>query len=155
MLTSLNKFGKLSLGNRRLLIQSFLLLPMIHVTLFFLGYTRLLEIMEKLTPLKDINAEYSEAWILQRASDITRIVTIAARRGLYKATCLRKSILVWWFLRKEKIRSEICFGVRMVNRKLEAHAWVEHNGTVINDSASVHENYQILRDVFPSTNSGL
>ena len=155
LMSSLNKFRQLTPGHRRLLFQAFLLLPIIHVALFIFGYYRLRGIIEKLSPWKCIDLHDPESDRLQRARDIARLVTIAARRGWYKATCLRRSILVWWFLRKENIPSEICFGVRMVNRTLEAHAWVEYQGVVINDSASVHENYQILHDVFPSTKSGL
>lgn len=155
LMSSLNKFVQLSPGNRRLLFQALLLLPIIHIALFFLGYSRLRGIMEKLIPLKRIATQETETEVLHQAWDIARIVAIAAQRGLYRATCLRRSLLVWWFLRKENISSEICFGVRMVNQMLEAHAWVECDGIVINDAASVHENFQALRDVFPSTNSGL
>ena len=155
LMSSLNKFGQLSPGHRRLLFQAFLLLPIIHVALFIFGYYRLRGIIEKLSPWKRIDLHDPESDRLQRARDIARLVTIAAQRGLYKATCLRRSILVWWFLRKENIPSKICFGVRMLNQKLEAHAWVEYQGFVVNDSANVREDYQILQDIFPQTNSGL
>lgn len=155
LMSSLNKFGQLSRRNRRLLFNAILLLPIIHINLYFLGYYRLRGIIEILIPLKRIDTNYSEAEILQQARDIAWIVTIAAQRGLYKATCLRKSILIWWFLRKENIPSDICFGVRMVNRKLDAHAWVECNGIVVNDSPSVVEKFDAMSDVFPPTKSGL
>jgi len=154
-MTDLNKVGGLSRKDRRLLLQSVLLLPVIHIALLLLGYHRLRGVMEKLIPLQPIDATISETEILGRAREIARIVSIAAQHGLYKGTCLRRSLLAWWFLRREGIQSEICFGVRMIDRQLEAHAWVERNGTVINDSAKVHENYQALRDVLPSTKLGL
>jgi len=155
LMTNLNKIGGLSRKDRRLLFQSVLLLPVIHIALLLLGYYRLRGVMEKWIPLKPIGTPVSETQILQRAHEIARIVSIAAQHGLYKGTCLRRSLLVWWFLRRARIQSEICFGVRMFKGELEAHAWVEYNGTIVNDSANVHEHYQALHDVLPSTHSGL
>jgi hypothetical protein len=145
----------LSRSDRRLLFQSVLLLPVIHFGLLLLGYYRLREVMEKLIPLKTIDRSVSETKVLQRARQVARIVSVAAQHGLYKATCLRRSLLAWGFLRRARIQSEICFGVRMSNGKLEAHAWVEYNGTVVNDSATVRENYEALNEAFPSTQLGL
>ena len=155
LMSNLSKIGGLSRNDRRVLFQSVLLLPVIHIALLLLGYYRLRGAMEKLIPLKPSDAPVSEPEILQRAGEIARMVSIAAQHGLYKASCLRRSLLLWWFLRREGIQSEICFGVRMFNRTLEAHAWVEYRGIVVNDSAKVHENYQALRDVLPPTQSGL
>jgi hypothetical protein len=155
LMMDLNKVWQLPRKGRELLVQSLLLLPLINLALLLLGYYRLRGAMEKLIPFKPIDTPVSEMEILQRAREIARIVSIAAQHGLYKATCLRRSLLVWWFLRREGIQSEIRFGVRMFNRMLEAHAWVEFQGTVVNDSVEVHEHYQALNDVFPPTKLGL
>ena len=134
LMTSLNKLGQLSPDDRRLLFQAVLLLPIIHIALYFLGYYRLHRFAEKLVPLKRIDTPRAETEILQQAREIARIVSIAAQHGFFRASCLRRSLLVWWFLRKQGIQSNICFGVRMIDHQLEAHAWVEHNGVVVNDS---------------------
>ena len=155
LMTNLNKVGGLSRDARRYLFQSVLLLPVIHFALLLLGYFRLRGAMEKLISLKPIDTPVSETEILGRAREIARIVSIAAQHGLYKATCLRRSLLVWWFLRREDIQSEVCFGVRMIDHQLEAHAWVEYRGVVVNDSVDVHKYYQTLNDVFPPTKLGL
>ena len=155
LMTNLNKLGQLTPGDRRLLFQAVLLLPVLHFALFLLGYYRLRGVMEKLIPLKSNHTPVSETEILGRGRDIARMVTIAAQHGLYKATCLRRSLLAWWFLRREDIQSEVCFGVRMIDHQLEAHAWVEYRGVVVNDSVDVHKYYQTLNDVFPPTKLGL
>jgi len=155
LITKLNKFRQLSWRDRGRLFQSILLLPIIHSALLVLGYSRLRTVMEILMPLKSIRAPRSETGIISQARGIAQIVSIAAQHGLYKATCLRKSILVWWFLRKEGVPSRICFGVRKIDHQLEAHAWVECGGTVVNDSADVREFYQPLVDVLPPTQWGL
>ena len=155
LMSNLNKFRELSRKERGLLFQSVLLLPVIHLALLVLGFARLRWLMERLTPLKPIHRTLSETETLQRAGAMARMVSIAAGHGVYRATCLRKSLLVWWFLRREGIQSNLCFGVRILGQKLEAHAWVEWDGMVINDAANVREHYQSLHNVLPATRMGL
>ena len=155
LMSNLDKFWELPRRDRRQLFESLLLLPAIHLGLLCLGYYRLRGLMEGSSPLPVTSEPASESEGMQRGGEIARIVEIAAGHGVYKATCLRRSLLVWWFLRREGIQSQIRFGVRMTGQRLEAHAWVECNGIVLNDSATVHQNYQALDDAFPSTSLGL
>lgn len=153
--TRLDKVRRLSRDERWLLYRSFLLLPAIHVALLTLGYSRLRSALEKMTPLKPVASPPLETEILQKARGIAQIVSIAARHGMYKATCLRRSLLVWWFLRGEGVQSHIRFGVRKRDAQLEAHAWVEYNGIIVNDSTTVREYYLVLQDNLPPTQWGL
>ena len=155
LMTNLNKFRRLSRSDRRLYLQSVLLLPVIHCALTGLGYARLRALMERWIPLKSTARPVSESEAYQRASDITRIVSVAAQHGFYRASCLRKSLLTWGFLRRDGITSALCFGVRMSDRRLEAHAWLEYNGMVLNDSANIHEQYQALDEALPGIKLGL
>ena len=152
-ISNFNKVRRLSPSDRGLLFQSVLLLPVIHIALSVLGYARLLRIMERLVTLR--HGSGSEGQSLQRAREIARIVSMAARHGLYKASCLRRSLVVWWFLRKAGIQSQICFGVRVFKSQLRAHAWVEYNGTVLDDAGNVHEQYLPLKGTLPATKVGL
>jgi hypothetical protein len=146
---------RLSPHERKLLFQAVLLLPLIHLALSLLGYYRLHRALEKLIPLKTIDTPVTEVETLQRARGMARIVSIAARHSFYKATCLRRSVLLWWFLRKDDIQCEICFGVQIFKRELEAHAWVECNGVVVNDLANVYEQFYPLKGALPPTQLGL
>jgi hypothetical protein len=154
-MSNLAKLRQLSQKEQGLLFQSVLLLPVVHAGLLFFGFYRLKRAMEWLSPRQSVDTPASETGTLERAREIARIVAIAAEHGVYKATCLRRSLLVWWFLRREGIQSRICFGVRTSHDKLEAHAWVEYHGIVVNDSGSVHEQFQALHEGFPSTQFGL
>jgi hypothetical protein len=153
-MSKLNKVGQLPPGDRWLLFQAVLLLPVVHIALLLLGYSRLRRVLEKLAPLRASQESVSEAR-RQSAREIARIVSIAAQHGFYKATCLRRSLLVWWLLRRQGIESQLDFGVRMVDGKLEAHAWVEYNGMVVNDSENVRQDFQTLYRGFPPTRQGL
>ena len=154
-MSNLDKLRKLSSEEQGLLIRSVLLLPLLHLALLSLGYYRLRRILERSLPLDGVEPFASKSNRLSRAREIARIVAIAAEHGVYKATCLRRSLLLWWFLRKAGIPSKIRFGVRKWDGTLEAHAWVECHGVVVNDSPAVQDNYEPLEGGFPSTQLGL
>ncbi len=154
-MSSLGKFWQLSHRERKLLLRSLLLLPAIHVALSIMGYSRLYTILERMVPVEREYASFPELEIMQEAHRMTQIVEIAARRGIYQATCLRKSLLVWWFLRAEGIPSHICFGVKLTGPNLEAHAWVEYQGKVLNDPQNIHTGYRPLLGALPATEPGL
>jgi hypothetical protein len=153
--SNLNKLRRLSSNDRRLLFESVVLLPLIHAGLSLMGYHRLRARLEKLFPLKTVDPSTSDPTIVQRAWEITRVISIAAQYGIYRASCLRRALLLWGLLRREGIESRLCFGVRVFEGRLEAHAWVDYNGNAINDSTHVSEQYQVLQEALPSTQWGL
>src|SRR5688572_5047360 len=118
---NLNKVRQLPREDRSRLFQSLLFLPLIHLALLSLGYYRLRGMMERFSRLNVRSIAATESEFVQQARKVARIVDIAAERGAYKATCLRRSLLLWWFLRREGIPSDIRFGVRKGEGKLEAH----------------------------------
>jgi hypothetical protein len=155
LIIQLNKLRQLSRGDRILLFKAAFLLPVIHVALILVGYARLSMMLKNLSSFTSSQGNCSEHESIPRAREIARIVSIASQRGLYRATCLRRSMVTWWFLGREGIDSVVCFGVRMSGRRLEAHAWVECNGVVINDAANIREQFHVLHHKLVSTSAGL
>ena len=149
------KVFRLSWNETKLLAQSILLLLVIHIGLLLIGYSALRGMMEKLLPTKPENKELSDTEIIHRGREIASIVSIAAKHGLFEAGCLRRSLLVWWFLRRDGIQSDLRFGVRKINHIIEAHAWLDYRGVVLNDLPNIHEHYHPLQDIYPSSKLGL
>lgn len=50
------------------------------------------------------------------------------------ASCLRRSLALWWLLRRQGIPSEVRFGGRVAD-DVEAHAWLEVQGRALTDAA--------------------
>jgi hypothetical protein len=146
LMTNLDKLGQLSWKDRRLLFQAVLILPVIHWGLNVVEYARLKEGLEKIFSLEASGLPSCKSEILQRASEVVRIASIAEQHGFFRATCLRKSFLVWLLLRGEGIQSQLCFGVRFVRDQLEAHAWVECQNVVINDVPGIRSIFLPLED---------
>ncbi len=69
------------------------------------------------------------------------MVRAAVRHSLGHPTCLEESLALWWLLGRRGISSELRIGVRKHNEKFEAHAWVEREGTAVNEPQSLHEHY--------------
>lgn len=75
--------------------------------------------------------------MLHRARRVARMVSIAANHGPYRASCLPRSLLTWWLLRRQGIATALLFGVNREGGAFSAHAWVELDGVVINDGPQV------------------
>ncbi len=76
------------------------------------------------------------------AEVVVRLINSAARHGLMATNCLPQSLLVWWMLRREGVEAELRIGVRKERQTVEAHAWVEFSGRVLNDRADVERRFQ-------------
>ena len=72
-----------------------------------------------------------------RARQIARVVAMASRHTPTTNTCLHRSLALWWVLGRRGLDSQLKMGARQSNGRLDAHAWVEHSGVVINDDPEV------------------
>jgi len=90
----------------------------------------------------------SEATKLEVARRTAWVIDVAAKRGLWRANCLQRSVTLWWFLGRRGITSELRIGVRRRRSEdasgrsgLDFHAWVERDGTVLNDAPDIRERF--------------
>jgi len=88
---------------------------------------------------------YAAARSLDEVRRLAWVVDGTARRGPFRANCLQRSLVLWWFLLRRGSESEIRIGVRRRpgapsgSRQLDFHAWVESQGVVVNDRPDVRE----------------
>ena len=75
-----------------------------------------------------------------------RSVQIAAKYHTW-ATCLRKSLVLWFLLRRQKIAAELQIGTRFEGKEFQAHAWVEYQGNVIGDRHSVQQHFTTFNNL--------
>jgi len=66
------------------------------------------------------------------------MVLAAARHSFFAATCLERSLALWWLLARRGVASQLRIGVRKTGEKFEAHAWVEHGGAAIGEPEATH-----------------
>lgn len=130
----LDQWRGLAPWERRLLLRLVLLLPLIGASLRLLGFKGSRDLLAWLSrPSRWQSPAHPQATTVETAHRIARLVGIAAYHGPYRATCLRRSLALWWLLRRRGIPADLRIGVRKDGGELQAHAWVEHNGQALND----------------------
>ena len=132
-----SRFRALSWPERRILFAAVLLLPLFAIGLRSLGFARFQALLDR-QPRMGPTAASGQA---PDPATIGRLVNAAARHSRGTITCLTRSMLLRWLLARRGIASELRIGVRIVEGKLDAHAWVEHAGAPINDTPDVAGRY--------------
>jgi hypothetical protein len=122
------------------LAQALVLLPLTALGLWLLGFRRCQAVLARWSPLGRVDRG-DEAARLERGRAAARLVDAAARRGVYHATCLPRSLVLWWLLRRRGIDADLRIGVCKEGGEFQAHAWVEYGGVAFNEGAVVSERY--------------
>ncbi|MBP6824689.1 MAG: lasso peptide biosynthesis B2 protein [Acidobacteria bacterium] len=150
----MNKLAKLKAmsGNeRRLLLQAWLLLPVVRIMLWLAGYRRTFASLKFLLRLSgdqnDANlAETASRDWHQQAATFGRLVNGAATHSLIVVNCLPRSLVLWWMLRRAGLAVDLRIGVQKEADVFAAHAWVEYAGVPVNDQSS--EQYSPILSTF-------
>jgi hypothetical protein len=129
------KFRALSWGEQRTLLAAMAWLPLFWLGLRVLGLRRLQ------AWLQCDNLLIEPRLSLDDAVRIASLANIAALHSPFPATCLTRSLLLGWMLRRRGVASQLRLGVRLTEGVLDAHAWVEYAGIPINDRLDVIGQY--------------
>jgi hypothetical protein len=153
----------LSPDERWLLAQALVLLPLTFAGVYTLGVSRWQRVLARVMlrrgdsgfdahlPGKSSTVLSDSQATAQRARLIARLVKTAAQHGLYHATCLPQSLVLWTLLSRNGVDSQIRFGARKEEGQLQAHAWVECFGIALNEEGDVHQRFPPLEELTAST----
>jgi hypothetical protein len=130
------------LNHPALLGQIVFALPVIHVSLRVLGFKRTLSLLKKFphgaTADNSDNAQQTSQAII-----IGQMVNAVATR--FTMSCLDRSVLLWWLLRQKGAPAALVLGAPLEKRaQFVAHAWVECDETIVNDTPQIHSHYAVL-----------
>lgn len=128
-MASFSRFLAFSRGERRLLLTSAFLLPMLAAAVRVVGLVRVAGWLA----CESAETRRSDT----EASTLAALVNAAANHLPIACSCLTRSLLLDWMLRRRGFASELRIGVRLVPDGLQAHAWVQLNGTPLNDAPDV------------------
>jgi Transglutaminase-like superfamily len=136
--------SELSAAERSLLICALWLLPVVAISLQVKGlrFTQNLLLWTFRSGRSNSEPIESQIWTT------VRMVKTAAKYYQPWANCLKKSLVLWILLRDRGIMSEIRIGVQRESTTFAAHAWVEYQGIVLNDSDDVHQHFQAFDRLF-------
>jgi hypothetical protein len=139
MWEKLRRFSALERPAQRAFLRAMVLLPLVSISLHWRGFGATRATLERF--IANSNLKEDAAGTSGLAATITRMVNAADRRGFVQPSCLAKSLTLWWLLGREGIPSELRIGIRKENEKFEAHAWVERDGTALNEPEDHHRHY--------------
>ena len=131
----LAKLRALTAPERRLFLFCLAGTLLVSAGLAIFGFRRVRDAMSRWP--KPREARYPAPAALARARSVARVVAIVAGRGPVRASCLRRSLLLWWILRHDGIETALRIGVSREGGAFHAHAWVEHSGLPLNDEADI------------------
>jgi hypothetical protein len=140
MTGKLAKFLALSGAEKWGFLSAVTLLPLFWLGLHIFGFTRFQAWLER-APLGE-----QQSLPVAGLSDIGTLVNRAARCVPGPVTCLTRSLLLRWLLRRRGIVSELRIGVQLAQGKLDAHAWVEYEGIPINDVQDVAQRFAVFNE---------
>ena len=139
------KLARLTWGERRLLVRSFVMVPASVASLRLAGYDRTRRAVGWINGDGRRRTSPTGAALDRQVSSTVEVVRIASRRVAKESTCLAQSIALWALLRRQGIDSEIAFGVKRSDLPLDAHAWVEREGAPLNETPEVVATFVRLR----------
>ena len=147
----LAKLKTMSGTERWWLLQAWLLLPVVKILLWQIGYRRTLANLERWLPLHPGNLNTATPEQQQQAERLGRLVTGAANHNLLVINCLPRSLVLWWMLRRAGLAADLRIGVQKEAGDFAAHAWIEHCGQVVTENAQVRIDYTPFAESFVMT----
>jgi hypothetical protein len=134
------KLQSLPLRDRLKLVWYSFLLLLIHLGLQGFGYLKVYTFLANHPERRDLRTGGAEN-ALAEARHCASLVSIAARYGFIRVTCLRQALLVFWLLRHQGIQTQLRVGVRRQGESIIAHAWVKYGEDVISEGSQVEKNF--------------
>jgi hypothetical protein len=138
-MNKLKKLRSLSGKQRTTLARALLMIPLVSIALRLSDLRRTQRLLARRPPRATVGRTTEEA--LQEALVTARLVEVAARRGIWRANCLQRSLVLWALLRRSGIETDLRIGVGKEGSSIRFHAWLEHRGRVVNDRLDVADIY--------------
>lgn len=129
-----------SWSDQWLYLQAFVVLPLVGIALKMATFERVRSLLAATLPQRS-PAENAARSAGVDVAEIARVVGIVAGSPSVPGNSLRHALALWWLLAQRGVACGLRFGVKKDGEKLLAHAWVEHDGVVLNDEQDIAERY--------------
>ncbi|MHC1681574.1 MAG: lasso peptide biosynthesis B2 protein [Clostridiaceae bacterium] len=122
------KFFNLSLKDKILVIEAFILTGIVRFTILFVPFKKLAQFVGNHKEESDISVEELDTSTIKT---IAWVISVVSKRTPWESKCLVKALSAQIMLTKYKISSTLYLGVaKDEEKKLIAHAWLR-SGTYI------------------------
>jgi len=124
-----------------LILEAAVALAGTWVGLRVLGFRRWKSIFDWFAARRVQPVRSAESVPLAAAGAIARLEDAAARHLFVRTNCLERSLVLCWLLERRGIARQLRLGARKEGGRFEAHAWVEVDGSVVNDGSEPHQHF--------------
>jgi len=139
LLSVVSKLRRFSGAERRLLFVSAIRLTLLAAALHVAGFAR---VRRWLAASTVYGSEPPDV----EPQTLAVLVNAASNHLPIAGSCLTRSMLLDWMLRRRGVASALRLGVRLVEGRLQAHAWVEVGGRPVNDVPGVAAEFKPFED---------
>jgi len=147
MWKAFQRYRELDPEARKLFWRAVTLLPLVGVSLRVRGFQKTKENLAKKLPTGQVDPD-SKTGNVEAVQMTCRMVKAGAHYGFGHPTCLAQSLVLWYLLQKQNIPTRFRIGVKKLTSKFEAHAWLEHEGVALNQTAEPHHHYAAFESEF-------
>ena len=148
MWEKLRRFSALDGTARGLFLRALVTLPVVALELKLRGFAHTQAALQRKLSLPQ--PELSPELVKTRTALTAHMINAADRHGLVHPSCLAKSMVLWWLLGRQGIRTQLRIGIRKQEEKFEAHSWVERDGVALNEPDEHHKHYAAFDAAFSS-----
>jgi len=134
------KWWLLSRDEHVALVQAALAVPAVALSLRVIGFNRVQRWLERASARRGAPQPPAEAVVRISVLSLNRV----KQYSLFRGNCLSQSLALAWLLRRRGLTPTLRLGVRRPGPRLDAHAWVEFEGRVLNDTEDVHTRFAPL-----------
>jgi hypothetical protein len=134
-------YRQLAPESRGLFWRAWVLLALTNIGLRVLGFRRWKALLERNSERDCRRGALPTTDAMMHAERIARAVRSAALRKRPSPSCLQRSVVLWYLLRRRGLPADLCIGGRRGEAGFEAHAWVEYAGLALNNGGDTHEGY--------------
>lgn len=137
---SFARFLRLPFFEKACFLQAWLLLPLTALALRIVRLQRWQWLLDSMPGKGQATPGSHDP--LQKAQAVARMVRAAARRLPFQPNCLERSVVLACLLERRGIPASVRMGSQLTGKQLQAHAWVECAGQILNDVDDIHLQYR-------------
>jgi transglutaminase superfamily protein len=135
------RYRKLSREDRGFVLRGMTLLSLTMLGLRTMSFRRCKRLIQQFSSMASSPRRTEPDCHAEQRRKIVSAMNAVERNGPWRPNCLERSLALWWLLQLNATDGELHIGGRKSQGRFEAHAWVEWNGHVLNDSMEVHKHY--------------
>jgi hypothetical protein len=129
--------------SRGIVLESLVLLLVVNSSLRFFGFSLTTQWLNRLATSPARPNRGSQV-VLLGVQLATRWIRVLASEGIYRSTCLSQCLTFRSILECHGIEANLHIGVRKSKGELDAHAWIECAGIVLNERSDVWQRFVAL-----------